>query len=92
MSPNTPFAVGVFNIKPDHIHRNINLVHFFGHHLDIVFVVVVPPTLVVRQREQRRKHCFASHRGILAQNIFRPRSQEHEQVDDTCNMRSNKKY
>jgi hypothetical protein len=46
--------LGVFDIEPQHVHRNIVLIESLRNFLDILLVQVIPPALMVSDRKHLR--------------------------------------
>mmetsp|Transcript_28532 Transcript_28532/g.73202 ORF Transcript_28532/g.73202 Transcript_28532/m.73202 type:complete len:278 (-) Transcript_28532:1000-1833(-) len=76
-----PLAVRVLDVQPQHVVRQVELLEFAVHELDVFLVVVVPPALVVAQREARRERRRACEPGILRKDLLWCGPWQQEDVD-----------
>jgi hypothetical protein len=53
-------AVGVFNVQPNNVNRNVVLVELGVNRVHVCFVPIVPAALVITQREHRRERLSSS--------------------------------
>ena len=47
------FAIGVFDVQPNHIHGDVEFVKVGVDRQNVVLVVVIPPALMIRDGEGR---------------------------------------
>lgn len=74
--------LGVFNIEPHDVHRDVGLVELGLHVLHISLVEVVPTALVVSGGEELRKRSATREGGVLLEDIGAAGTEEDEEVED----------
>lgn len=65
------FTISIFNVKPNDIVRDIVLVEFPIHILDILIGNIIPSTLVICYRKLLGKGCIAGEIAVRTDDIFR---------------------
>ena len=74
-------AVGVLDVEPEDVVREVERLELAMHVPDVSLVVVVPPALVVAERESGRKRRHARQPGVLPEDGGGRRAGEEEEVD-----------
>ena len=74
--------VGVLNVEPDDVERDVGLVEAPLDVEHVRLALVVPPALVVRDRKELRKRRPTRQGRVLVEDGERRRPQEDEEVED----------
>jgi hypothetical protein len=64
-----PLAVGVLDVEPQHVVRDVELLKLAVDHAHVGLVVVVPSALVVAEREEGRQRRHAGQLGVPATTL-----------------------
>jgi hypothetical protein len=72
----------IFNIKPEHVHRNILLVKSLVNSPNIVAADIVPSALVISQAELGWGDGGTSESGVLGESLI-GKGGKDEQIKDT---------
>mmetsp|Transcript_14975 Transcript_14975/g.42310 ORF Transcript_14975/g.42310 Transcript_14975/m.42310 type:complete len:393 (+) Transcript_14975:1702-2880(+) len=79
-----PLPVRVLDVQPEHVVRVVELFELPVHVVDIGFVLVIPPALMVSQAEHRRQRHLACQCSILAVEVLRRGARDEEQIHDAA--------
>ncbi len=74
------FTIGILNIKPDDIVRDLAFVKLPIHIFHVLIGNIIPSALMICYRKVLRKRCVTGQIAIRTNDIFRCRAKKDENV------------